>query len=388
MSNFKFGNTNLEDQFQLKSYYNGGFRSSDCGYKIAGSDARNKFSTLKTYTPNNIQYSSNTGFKINGTDFRYIFAKKNEVPPLRSFQIQVSGSNGHKSSWRNDNGTTGNHSGSSGGNTGGNGRIIIFNCDLEVGQIIRIYSLAGGRGGYSYQHGWHQYGGQGGDAMAVTYKNQLICCSGGGGGAPTTFDDGTGIGGDAGHMDLNSGAIVYGSAGRGTRDFDAAGHGAGGGQHWWEGYGGAATKPGGGAGNGSRGYYWNDEGYNYYRNYWRNGGAGATGGGGVYAASGGGGGAGFYGGGGGGGVSSNYGNWGGGAGGGGSTYLLRGNSTYGNCQFVDSYNNDSAYVKITSNIDKNKNFQWNFGNNHPYGGGYWIVTDPYYSNIINQPQTY
>ena len=75
MSNFKFGTDNIENAFQLVTYHFGGERENDSGFKIGGSDIKNRYSIIKDYSPNNLTLANNTGFKINGVDIKNIFAK-------------------------------------------------------------------------------------------------------------------------------------------------------------------------------------------------------------------------------------------------------------------------------------------------------------------------
>tara|TARA_B100000035_G_C21015148_1_gene561435 strand:+ start:955 stop:2079 length:1125 start_codon:yes stop_codon:yes gene_type:complete len=374
MSNFKFGSTNLEDQFQLKSYYNGGFRGSDCGFKINGSDARNRYSIIKSYSPNNLKYSSNTGFKINGTDLKDIFAKKNEVMPYRSFQVTVLSSAGGRAYFQDA---------THGYDNRGEGSWVRFNCDLQVGKNLEFFSVWGGSGGYADgNHGYHWDTGAGGNALALFYNGVLICICGAGGGGGTNHHDSGTYGGNGGKLGSHSNT-TNGAAGNGN---STAGHG-GGGTHNGGGGGGDCYNCGGGSYAGTSGSAWwanstgNYSGNRYYRrNYSVYGHYGKAGDsyGGTSAASGGGGGAGYHSGGGGGGVAWNGANAGGGSGGGGSSYYRRGDSNYGNIQFVQSGHTTEtiAYVQLKSNTHTWKTKRWDFGT-----VGVYTIPDPYYSNL-------
>lgn len=393
MSNFKFGTDNIENAFQLVTYHFGGERENDTGFKIGGSDIKNRYSIIKDYSPNNLTLENNTGFKINGVDIKNIFAKKNEVKPHRTFEVEIQSSKGETSRFNDayQYAPDGPEPNTNKYPNGGNGVYIKFGCSLQVGETIMLYKVLGGKGGYSKapNTSYHWDGGNGGDTFAFLYKDTLICIPGGGGGGGTNHYDGDHYGGSGGVFDNSdppTGANNYanGIGGNNIGGTSSTGGHGGGATSSAGGARGDAYNYNGGARHGVAGKIWNSSSsYYYYQEYTYNGdrnvGRGGGSGGGTSHAAGGGGGAGLYGGGGGGGVAHNGANRGGGSAGGGSTFLRLGHSTYGNATFIACHSGqyDSPYVNLI-HPSTNKARTWNSTWESSW---YYTIPDPLYENL-------
>lgn len=100
MSGFKIHNVDLDDILQMKSWFatSGSTYTSNTGFKIGGSDIKNRYAKIDI-SPNNLTVPA-TGYKTNTSDLNTIFSKENEVYPDRFVKVEIWGGRG---TWETNN---------------------------------------------------------------------------------------------------------------------------------------------------------------------------------------------------------------------------------------------------------------------------------------------